>query len=271
MFLCLILALDTWAGTVRFAPLPVTDEKDLRTQYLPMLEYLSAKTGDQYQWVFIPKYPDLINAMLTGQVDLAVMGPLPYVMLSNRSNAFEPLVQILENDGKTTYDCVMLAFGEDRKLKLGDIRNKKIGLTQPESTCGYLAVAYMLKHAGRAPNRDGNTYEYAGTHSKAALRVAQGRYDVAGLKRSQAEPYLGLDLHVIAETGPYPAFALIANTRTLTPTRRSAIRDALLRVSESTLSTWSPFLRNGLEPAHDDVYNHVRKQLSTIGEIPAQP
>jgi phosphonate transport system substrate-binding protein len=256
------------AGTIRFAPLPLVDEKGLRAEYLPMLDYLGKKTGDGYQWMFMPKYPELLQAMINDRIDLAVLGPLPYIKLAGRAPHFEPLVHFKEKDGRTHYDCVLVAFGADRALKPRDIQGKRIGLTQPESTCGYFAVATMLKKAGRAPGQDGNRFEYAGNHTKAALGVVQGRYDIAGLKRNQAEKYFSLGLGIIAETGPYPAFALIANTRVLSAGQRAAIRDALLKVDPATLARWGHSMRSGAALASDADYRAMRRQVDQLGEIP---
>jgi phosphonate transport system substrate-binding protein len=268
---CLLLATSVEAGVLRFAPLPVADEKSLRADYLPMLDYLVSRTGDTYRWNFMPKYPDLLQAMILDQIDLAVLGPLPYVRLTAMTKHFEPLVLFREKDGRAGYDCVLVAFGKDRALKLKDIKNKNIGLTQVESTCGYFAVARMLRRAGRSPGKDGNRYEYAGNHGNAALGVVQGRYDIAGLKRSQAEKYKGLDLHVIAEAGPYPGFALVANTRTLSPARRTAIRQALLQVDEKTQAGWSEAIRFGVVEANDAMYSEIREKIKALGEIPESP
>ncbi len=265
---CLVAAIAVRAGEIRFAPLPLVDEKGLRAEYLPLLDYLGARTGDTYRWTFHARYPDLLRAMQEDQVDLVVLGPLPYVKLMQQSRHFEPLVRFLEKDGRGDYDCVLLAFGTDRALKLRDIRGKRIGLTQSDSTCGYLAVASMLARAGRAPGKDGNRFEYAGNHTRAALGVAQGRYDVAGLKRSQADKYLGLDLHVIAQSGPYPAFALVANTRTLDAGRRAAIRSAILAADAGLRESWGESIRHGAQPVRDADYDHVRRLLKEIGPIP---
>jgi phosphonate transport system substrate-binding protein len=268
---CLLFSTSVAAETLRFAPLPLVDEKTLRADYLPMLEYLGKQTGDSYRWNFFPKYPDLLQAMILGEIDLAILGPLPYARLTARARYFEPLVQFREKDGRADYDCVLVVFGKDRALKLKDIKDKRIGLTQAESTCGYFAVASMLKQAGRGPDKDGNRYEYAGNHSNAALGVIQGRYDIAGLKRNQAEKYRSLDLHVIAESGPYPAFALVANTRTLTPDRRAAIRRALLSVDAATRAGWSEATRFGAVAASDADYADTRARIDALGSIPESP
>jgi phosphonate transport system substrate-binding protein len=263
-----VLATFAQSETIRFAPIPMVDEQTLRAEYLPMLGYLGKKTGDVYEWVYLPKYPDLIQAMIDGHVDLAVLGSLPYVMLTRRAADFEPLARFREKDGRADYDCALVAFGADHVLKPRDIRGKRIGLTQPASTCGYLAVSRLLKKVGLAIDKGGNRFEYAGNHTKAALGVVQGRYDVAGLKRSEADKYADLGLRVIAETGPYPALTLVANTRRLSKERRALIRAVLLDADARARAAWGEGLRAGAAPAKDSDYTVTRRQLTELGTIP---
>jgi phosphonate transport system substrate-binding protein len=111
-------------------------------------------------------------------------------------------------------------------------------------------------------------FEYAGNHTKAALGVIQGRYDIAGLKQDQADKYSHMDLHVIARQGPYPAFALVANSQTLSAERRAAVRQWMLSVDPATRATWGDALRMGTASAHDADYNVVRASAEAIGDIP---
>ncbi|TCJ11934.1 hypothetical protein EZJ19_13280 [Parasulfuritortus cantonensis] len=256
------------ADTIRFAPLPLVDEKTLRTQYLPMLDYLAAKTGDDYRWVYYEQYHDLLAALVDDKVDLAVLGPLPYAEISGRKGGFEALVEFLESDGKADYHCALVSFGPAGKLTLRDIRDKRIGLTQPESTCGYFAVALMLKRVGLAPDRDGNRFEYADDHTKAALGVLQGRYDVAGVKRNLADRYAHLGLTVIAEAGPFPAFVLVANSRRLSVAKRRAIRAAMLAADPAARAEWGGLIQRGTVPVQEELYEEVRRNLETVAPIP---
>ena len=55
LLLCLLLSAQAGAETIRFAPLPLVDEKTLRAEYLPLLDYLGKQTGDTFRWIFFPK------------------------------------------------------------------------------------------------------------------------------------------------------------------------------------------------------------------------
>ena len=115
---------------------------------------------------------------------------------------------------RPSYTCSLVAFA-DSGLSLERLKGVRFGLTQPYSTCGYLAVSRMLATADLSLTGDGNSFSYAGNHSAAALGVVQGKYDVAGVKTSIAGRYRHLGLDVIATSPSYPGFSMVANAATL--------------------------------------------------------
>jgi phosphonate transport system substrate-binding protein len=257
-------AAEPAAQPIRFAALPMVDERSLRGQFLPMLDHLARRTGLEFQWTYFPKYDDLLRALREDQLDLAYLGPLPYVKLTERDRRFESLARFLEQDGSQGYDCALVAFPPDGLTNARQIAGKRIGLTQPESTCGHFAVSVMLDRAGRRLEGDGNQHEYAGGHDKAILGVLHGRYDVAGVKLAIVRRYASLGIRAIDRVGPYPGFALVANARTLSPGRRGAIRDALLAASPEERGGWGEPLRHGAIAARDEDYARLRADLRRL-------
>ncbi len=258
-------------GTIKFTPLPMLGERALRSQFLPMLDYLTKQTKIQFHWTYIPDYDAVIDAQKRDEIDLTFLGPLPYVTLRQQDSAFEPLVHFRENDGSPNYNCALVAFGNEGPYRATDVINKHIGLTQPKSTCGYFAVSVMLARAGRAIDGQNNRYEYAGGHDKAIMGVVRGVYDVAGAKLAIAHKHARLGIQVIDQVGPYPGFALVANKRTMTADQRIAIRNALLTASRAERARWGDPMRNGAFSANDQDYEALRKDLRRLdGGVPEE-
>ena len=251
-------------GTIRFTPLPMVGERALRSQFLPMLDYLTRKTKIEFRWKYIPDYDAVLSAQQRDEVDLTFLGPLPYVALTQQDPAFEPLVHFREKDGSQGYNCALVAFGNEGPYRATDVVNKRIGLTQPKSTCGYFAVSVMLARAGRAIEGNGNQHEYAGGHDKAIMGVVRGAYDVAGAKFAIARKHARLGIQIIDQAGPYPGFALVANNRTMTVEQRKAIRDALLTASQTERARWGEPMRNGAFSAYNQDYESLRKDLRRL-------
>jgi phosphonate transport system substrate-binding protein len=254
------------ASELRFAPLPMLSEKALRTNYSAFLEYLEQATGIDISWRYVPEYGAILDALASDQLDMAYLGPLPYVELKQKAPHVVPLVRFLEADGASHYFCALIRFGEEGHGDGLSLRKLRIGLTQPESTCGLLAVSVMLKRHGRSPLDTGNSFEYAGGHDKVALGVLEGKYDIGGLKESIADNYRSLDLRVVERAGPYPGFALVVNTRTMSLRQIDHIRQALLS-SDYRRHKMGPLFSRAIMPAQDSDYDGFRADWRVVKKI----
>ena len=266
LFGLLCLSVIANADDIRFAPLPMLDESVLRAQYAPLLALIEQRTDENISWHYKSEYTDIIRALQEDKLDLAYLGPLPYLQLTDKASQFVPLVRFLETSGNTSYRCVLVVFGGDEPLSTDEIQGKRIGLTQAESTCGHFAVSLMLDRAGRSLFGDDNQFRYTGGHDTVAKGVLDGSYDVAGMKEAIALRYQPLDLKIIDYAGPYPGMALVANTRTLSEQRRNRIRDALLNAGEAIKQLKPPF-NAGIVTASDADYDTLRSDWHRMQNV----
>lgn len=263
---CLLPATATaQPETLYFAPLPMEQSEEVVKQFKPMLNFLEKRMGVRIEIRYSTSYAEILERFRTGQIDLAYLGPLPYVSLRESHPQAEPLVHFLEKDGQATYSCAL--FGSEQILKK-PLRNKTFALTQPLSTCGYLAVDGLLRQRGE--RLDQQRFRYLDKHDEAVLAVARGDYDFGGAKTSIARNYAHLGIVVLAETPPLPSFALVANSRRLSAERMAQLRRTLAELEpkgrdRTLMSEWGPQLRNGAIVAADkdyDVLRRLRQQTS---------
>lgn len=256
---------------IRFAPLPMEDPKIIQEQIGGLIDFLSDRAELPIRWTEYSDYGAILAAFRAGEVDLTYLGPLPYAILRRDSPQAVPLGCFRDADGDPSYTCSLVAFGDDA-LHPGAIRGMRIGLTQPYSTCGWLAVSEMLRAAGRALDGDGNSFRYACSHSQAALGVVRGEFDVAGVKTAIAHRYAHLNLARIAESERWPGFALVANRATLTPAQLARLRAALQALDleqnpdlHEFTADWGAQVRNGIVPAQRCDYSAV---VAALGRLP---
>ena len=274
---CVVLVLAGLAGpaalaaqVVRFAPLPLEHHKIVQEQFQGLADYLEEAAGVEIEWVRLSDNADIVAAFRAGKVDLAYLSPMPYVILSQDCPQARPLACFRDADGAAAYTCSLVVFG-DSGLTLEGLKGVSFGLTQPYSTCGYLASSEMLATVGLTLEGDRNRFSYAGSHSEAALGVVRGKYDVAGIKTSIAARYSHLNLHVIATSSPYPGFNLVANAATLDPVTLDRLQQALLRLDPvahpdlaERMKTWGDPVRNGTVPNEQCDYSGVAAALERL-------
>ena len=249
------------AETIRFAPLPLENRETVVKQYRPMVLYLEKKLNVTIEFVFSDNYADIINNFTKGQIDLAYLGPLPYVELRAKDSKAEPLVHFNEASGKPMYTCAIATLA-DSPLHLQGLKKKAIALTQPLSTCGYLSVNGLLQEQGSS--LEDNRYTYLDKHDAVALAVVRGEYDAGGLKTAIGKKYAHMGLKIVAETAAMPSFGLVANRATMSASTMQALREALIALDpvaadKEMLATWGDNIRFGAVAASDKDYDVVRK------------
>ncbi len=234
---------------IRFAPLPMENRETLVKQFEPMLQFLEKRLQRPIEMVYSGSYAEIIDRFVAGTIDLAYLGPLPYVELRARYPQAEPLVHFNEKSGKPMYTCAIVTMA-DSAIDLGSLSGSRIALTQPLSTCGYLSVSGMLRERGS--NLEDNSYSYLDQHDTVALAVVRGEYAAGGLKTAIARKYSHLGLVIAAETPELPGFGLIANRATLSGVTVQALRESL-----TAAPVRNP--RHGAVTASDEDYEPVRR------------
>ncbi|MGB1026668.1 MAG: PhnD/SsuA/transferrin family substrate-binding protein, partial [Rhodospirillaceae bacterium] len=249
------------AKTLRFAPLPMQNPETVMKQVRPLLAHLERELGLEIEVVYSTDYADMLALFRAGDVDMAYLGPLPYMALRDQYPDAEPLVRFREASGATTYTCSVVGWSLDALPDLSDSAGQTVALTQPLSTCGYLSTSAMLRQAGT--DIETTWYGYLGAHDKVALSVIRGEHHLGGLKTAIARKYEHLGLIALAETGPLPSFALTANRATMPFTLMQQVVTVLTAMEpegrdQALMADWGDNVRNGAVAARDSDYDTLR-------------
>jgi len=252
------------AETLIFAPLPMETPYVVGSQWKPLLNYLEQTLGVILKIDYSTSNDEIVDKFKAGKLDLAYLGPLPYVTLKKDFPAAEPLVMFHEKDGQAAYSCAVVAAGGEQ-FDLHNLHGKRIALTQPLSTCGFFATEGLLERKGSC--LEDNLYRYLGPHDEVALSVVRGEFELGGLKTAIAHKYDHLGLQVLAESRPLPGLALIVNRDKVSLERQAEIRQALIEVAPEIREKWGDNINNGVSPVKDSDYDEIR-QLSVGKAIP---
>ncbi|MDD3608830.1 MAG: PhnD/SsuA/transferrin family substrate-binding protein [Halothiobacillaceae bacterium] len=269
-------ASGAWAETPRalvFAPLLLESHPDEIKGYLGPAELIENQLGRSVLIEGIDRYETLLNRFREGQIDIAVLGPLPYIALRGQSAEALPIVRFLEQDGRPSYSCALIAFADDVR-PLGDYAGARLALTQPLSTCGYVSAAWLLKGAGL--DIEQTAHEYLGRHDKVATAVVTGDYALGSVRENVAHRFASLGVRVIARTEPVPGFALVVNRASLSDEEIARLTEAFTRLAprqraEDAAATahWNTLIRHGAIAAQDADYDALRAKIAQIGWLPS--
>jgi phosphonate transport system substrate-binding protein len=127
-------------------------------------------------------YENGIQAIASGKVDFARLGPASYV----EALTMDPAIRLLameSKNGSKRFNGVICASGASQVQSVNELKGKRFAFGDERSTIGrYLSQQYLLQHGVTAADLD--SYEYLGRHDRVGYAVAAGEFDAGALKES---------------------------------------------------------------------------------------
>ncbi|WP_305042085.1 PhnD/SsuA/transferrin family substrate-binding protein [Geoalkalibacter sp.] len=259
-----LLLSPTLSWGLTYAPIPMANAEKVIADTKPLLDYLSRVLGQEIRIQFLASNEEVVRGFAEDRVDLAEIGPLPYLVLREVAPQARALLFFLEEGVVATYTCALVApfDGAASVAELGGRDPLSLATTQRLSTCGPLAARWLLEQGGLDPERAG--LEILGNHEAVALAVARAEFAAGTLKTLIARRYQHLGVRALAETPPLPVFALVANTQTLSETTLSALERALRDAPLEERARWI-LGRHGFAPVTADAYAPLEDMLRQLG------
>jgi len=238
-------------------------DDEIRAMYKPLLIWLGAQVGCRFILVRGETYEEMINMISEGKVQLATLGPLPYVTLKKKNPNIKLLASELywDADEEKPYDSypgyiLALKTREDIKT-FQDFKDKKFAFVNRQSTLGYMYPKLLLSSKGLTPEDFFSKIFFMGSHPRVTDAIAAGSVD-GGATYSfnfiQAVKKHGNVFKVIVESPRMPSQAVVAH-----PSLPDDICDRI----QKTLPTIDPALLKGLGRygyviRQDSFYDFVR-------------
>ncbi len=124
-------------------------------------------------------YDGVIQGLLGGTLDYAELGASGYAKIYlEDEDAVEPVLTTVQTDGATGYHSVMVARKDSGMTELADMRGKKLGFADPDSTSGFLVPNVSLPAAIGAPVDEFFAETgFGGGHENLVLEVVKGTFD----------------------------------------------------------------------------------------------
>lgn len=167
---CYLFVQACWAQTITFGIVPQQSASRLASQWTPIMQYLSEKSGKEFIFETAPDIPTFEKRLSNGEYDFAYMNPYHYTIFS-------------ESPG---YEAV--ARAKDKKIKGLIVVKKGSGISKVEQLKGEdLAFPSPAAFAASILTRDyliqkniEFTPSYVSSHDSVYLAVAKGLYPAGG-------------------------------------------------------------------------------------------
>jgi phosphonate transport system substrate-binding protein len=169
---------------------------------------LIAATGVSEVQIFpSPNYNGVIQGLLGGTIDMAMMGASSYASIYLKDpNAVTPVLTTKQEDGSNGYYSIMVARKDSGIKTLADAKGKKLGFADPDSTSGYLVPNVSLpKEIGMPVKQFFSETGFGGGHENLVLGVLDKKFDVGTTFGSAtgdwAQGYTSGNLHIMVSKG----------------------------------------------------------------------
>lgn len=212
---------------IAYAPNESTDESaDAREG---LAADLSAELGVEVEEIQASDYNAIVEALRTGQADMAYIGALAIALASERAEAV-PIAMKAPNGDKeqAVYRSLLITSSSNTEINsIADIKGKTIAFVDPESTSGNLFPSYEIikafpdeKLTSDDLHTNGKFFEaasYSGKHQAGLQAVIRGDVDVVPISdqimKSEFENGNAneADVKVIHKSEPIPAEAFVVS------------------------------------------------------------
>ena len=209
---------------------PYLSQDELLKKFTPLADYLSKRIGKTVKVRIGSNYEEHIQYIGQDKVDIAYMGPAPYVKLVNQFGE-KPILARLEINGHPWFQGNIITRNDSGIKTLEDLKGKRIAFGDPNSTMSYLVPNYMLHKAGVFTDPL-TKYQFLYSHSNVALGVLTGDFDAGAVKPEVFKKHEAEGLYTIAMT-PRISEHLFVTRSTLPAGLIEALRKIMYEMKDS--------------------------------------
>ena len=253
---------------LRVGLVPNISPQEQEARYEPLGDYLSVQLGREVELVVPTSYPAVVEAMTSGELDLAYFGGLTYVQARNQAEVTPLVTEINPRTGDTTYHSIIVVPDESDIQEVEEIEGRTFAFGSANSTSGSLYPAIMLQEAGIDYRTDLKEFIYTGGHDATAQAISNGGVDAGGLEdrilyRLEDEGAVDEEtIRVIEESDPIEGYPWAV---------RAAISDELKeQIAQAFLDIEDPALLDllraqGYQRVEPEDYDYVEERARELG------
>lgn len=246
---------------------PYLAAAELYKRFTPLAEYLGKKLGSEVSIRVSSTYEAHVASVDSGEIDIAFMGPAPYVQLTGKSGPV-PLLAAFESNGSHTFRGVVAVRKESNIKKLSQLSGKSFAFGPAPSTMSNIVPRAMLLKAGVSVDQLGKA-EYMTNHDNIALSVLAGRFEAGALKEDIFRQYESQGLRALAISDPVPDHLFVAR-RGLAGEMVNTLRQSLLSLHQTEegrqiLAALQSSL-TALVPPVDADYDRLRAMINSLDQ-----
>jgi phosphonate transport system substrate-binding protein len=231
----------------------------------PLRKYLEEKLKLPVEIVVGANYAATSEALRFGRLDVAFLGPVTYILQSQRS-AIEPFARPSHAGIGPTFQATIIVPADSAAKSLADLKGGEIAFGDPASTSGTWVPRWQLLNQGLVSGRD-YTIRVLGAHDAVALAVENRKVAAGGLSKPIFERLLKSGaispekVRVLQDSPPIPEYMWTFRAG-LDPALKKEIRQAFLEMKDQ--GALGVFRAEAFVPAADSDVDRVRDWVAAV-------
>jgi phosphonate transport system substrate-binding protein len=151
---------------------------DRLKRWTPFMEYMAGTLAVFVKWYDAKDYEDVIQALKNREIQLAWFGPASFAQawLATGEQAI-PLAAEIDQAGGSGYYSVIIVKHDSPFNSLADLKGKRFGFADPESTSGFHAPKFFLIEQGINPYMFFGTTAFSGNHEESVKMLYRDQFD----------------------------------------------------------------------------------------------
>ncbi|MEX2482577.1 MAG: phosphonate ABC transporter substrate-binding protein [Gammaproteobacteria bacterium] len=156
------------------------NETDAIARNEPYAAYLSEALGVPVKIVRGTDYAAVIEAMRSGHVQIASVGPAAYALARKvMGEEIVPVAVTLDNEGNLGYHSVLAVRADSEYQSIEDVKGVAFAFADPNSTSGYAVPSYYLSTVlGTTADEYFSDVAFSGGHQQSVMALVNGTFDV---------------------------------------------------------------------------------------------
>lgn len=232
-------------AALRFSIIPTEETTQELTLYKPVIDQLKDATGKKIEFYLPTSYASVVEAMLSGWVDVAMFGPESYVIAHEKDPTIEVFATYSKAKGHFQepgpgYKAVLISRADSKFTSIPALKGSVVGLTDPASTSGNLLPrSLFVKEINNAKLESYfSRVVYTGGHDLSAVAVAQKKVDSAFVATHRLDNVIDRGIAKPSDfkvlwTSPMVPLDPFAYSNKLCPDLKEKIRNAFLTLDKS--------------------------------------
>jgi phosphonate transport system substrate-binding protein len=261
-------ASQVWAkDKLTIGLIPSEDSQAMIESSKQVLDDLQAKIGMPVVPFVASDYNGIIEALRSGKLDVAYLGPFSYVLATSVADVEAFSVAVTKKTGQSAYKSVILARKDSGIHSLADLKGHTFAFVDPSSASGHLFPKAGLEQAGFAPDSLFKRVIFSGSHDASILAVENKKVDAAAVadRIFASAVAKGVvkqdDFEIVWSSKPIPESPMVWR-KALDPELKKKVADALASIKDVPWGDQG--VLNGFQPTTDASYDVVRETAKVL-------